>query len=127
MNIRSVAEIPEHDLVPLLLQRSALQGMILAAAGAHGADKMYFRVPAVALSGEASDLGDVDALVYAAGAPEFSAAYEFKRVKIMPHTFHTGMPSKLSELAKAVHQANALERLGFNRLVLAMVIVTDGR
>jgi hypothetical protein len=127
MNTRSLAEIPEHDLVPLILRHSALRGMVLAAAGAHGADKMYFRVPAAALSGHADEVGDVDALVYTSGAAQLAAAYEFKRVKIMPHTFETVMPNKLGEFSKAVHQANSLARIGFSRVVLAILLVTDGR
>jgi hypothetical protein len=48
-------------------------------------------------------------------------------VKIAAHTFSTGSPNKLSAISKAIHQANALERIGFSIVVLAILLVTDGR
>jgi hypothetical protein len=101
--------------------------MILSAAGANRASQIHFRVPSAKLSADSAANGDVDLLVYEDSAPESAIAYEFKRVKIASHTFSTGSPNKLSQISKAVRQANALERIGFSTVVLAVVLVTDGR
>src|SRR5713101_6153300 len=100
MDAPSIAAIPEHDLVPLLLGHGMLRGMILAAAGATTADRFLFRVPVEAMAPKAGEAGDIDALVYTSSAPNFTSAYEFKRIKILPHTFATRTPNKLQELDK---------------------------
>jgi hypothetical protein len=127
MDARSIADVPEHELVELLLRDEPLRGMILSAAGANRAFQIHFRVPSAVLAADPTANGDVDLLVYEDSAPELAVAYEFKRVKIASHTFNTGSPNKLSQLSKAVRQANALERIGFSTVVLAILLVTDGR
>lgn len=127
MDARSIAEVPEHELVPLILRHDPLRRMVLAATGAHFGSVVHFRVPSSELCSDASAIGDVDALIYQSMTPEFAAAYEFKRVKVARQTFRTGRPNKLSALSKAVHQANALERIGFSRVALVVLLVTDGR
>lgn len=126
MDAPSIADVPEHELVHLLLSHNALSSMVLAATIGQGLSQVRLRVPfpAILSSGEQ---GDVDALVYPRGTPERSAAYEFKRVKIARHTFDTGSPNKLSAISKAVQQANALERIGFSQVALVILVVTDGR
>jgi hypothetical protein len=111
----------------MLIKDDLLRGMILSAAGAHLASHIHLRVPSQELAPDSGENGDVDLLVYGDAGPQQAAAYEFKRVKIAPHTFSTGSPNKLAAIAKAVHQANALERIGFSTVVLAILLVTDGR
>ncbi len=127
MDARSIADVPEHEIVELLLEEEPLRGMILSAAGAHRASHIHFRVPSAELTSDRRKDGDVDLLVYGDAGPQSAAAYEFKRVKIARHTFKTGTPNKLSAISKAVHQANALEQIGFSAIVLAVLLITDGR
>jgi hypothetical protein len=125
MDAPSIADVPEHELVPLLLRHSALSQMVFAVTGSQIPSEVHFRVPFSALG--STEQGDVDALVFQSDSPELAAAYEFKRVKIAAHTFDTGTPNKLSAVSKAVQQANALERIGFSRIALVILVVTDGR
>lgn len=126
MDAPSIVDVPEHDLVPLLLNHNVLSQMVFAATGSQIPSEVHLRVPFPALL-NSDEQGDVDALVHQYGTPELAAAYEFKRVKIAPHTFDTGAPNKLSAISKAVQQANALERIGFSRVALVILVVTDGR
>lgn len=127
MDARSVADVPEHELVELLVRDPLLRSMILSATGSTVASRMQLRVPSSELAPDRNELGDVDLLAYEEAALHLAAAYEFKRVKVTREAFYTGNPNKLAEIAKAVHQANALERIGFSRVALAIVVVTDGR
>ena len=127
MNARSIVDVPEHELVELLLEEKPLRSMILSAAGAHYASRCQFRVPVEQLAPTSGEKGDVDLLIYSDEAPEHAAAFEFKRVKIAQHTFQTESPNKLAQISKAVHQANMLERIGFSIVILGILLVTDGR
>jgi hypothetical protein len=127
MDARSVADVPEHELVELLVNDHLLRSMILSATGSNSATRMHLRVPSSELAPDRNELGDVDLLVYDETTPHLAAAYEFKRVKVTRDAFYTGSPNKLAQISKAIQQANALERMGFNRVALAIVVVTDGR
>ena len=127
MDARSIVDVPEHELVELLLNDDLLRSMILSAGGARLESRIHFRVPSLELAPELGEDGDVDLLVCGNEEPHQAIAFEFKRVKIARHTFDTGSPNKLSAISKAVHQANALERIGFSTVVLGILLVTDGR
>ena len=94
MDARSIADVPEHELVELLLKEGPLRSMVLSAAGAHGASQAHFRVPSPELAPDSHKNGDVDLVVYNEATPHLAAAYEFKRVKVSPPTFSTGRPNK---------------------------------
>jgi hypothetical protein len=127
MDARSIGDVPEQELVESLVADRILRSAILSAAGATNASRFLLRVPIADIAAESGEKGDVDLVAYPGSDTHLAAAYEFKRVKISSHTFHTGKPNKLAELSKAIQQANALARLGFNRVVLAVLLVTDGR
>jgi hypothetical protein len=128
VDAKAVTDVPEHELVMAIFAHDILRGMVLSASGSTPDARVFLRVPGAEVSpGGVSKVGDVDALVVSPDHPELAAAYEFKRVKIARHTFDTGMPGKLTELHKAIHQANALATVGFSLVVLTIVVVTDGR
>jgi len=103
--------------------------MLVGAAGTAPDPEMLFAVPTRDLGTPIAEgaPGDIDAVIFPADRIEFATAFEFKRVKVQAHTFLTRMPGKLGELKKGVRQANGLQRMGFHRIVLAVLVVTDGR
>jgi hypothetical protein len=75
----------------------------------------------------AKAFGDIDALVLSKGEAAAARAIQYKRVKITASTFLTRQPNKLQELAKAVHQTNALALVGLAYVWLQVIVVTDAR
>lgn len=127
MQQRSLADIPEPELVDTLCRDSMLRRWLFSPFLTGPQDTHFLRVPFAELATPKPPGGDVDAVLLPAGDAGRAVAYQVKRVKVSDTTFHTLMPGKLGEIRKAVQQANATLSLGFSRVVLAVLVVTDGR
>lgn len=70
---------------------------------------------------------DIDVLVWDPDSPNLATAIECKRIKVTADAFRTGLPGKMTQLQKGAHQTKRLLKLGFSRVFLLPIIVTDGR
>ncbi len=127
MNAKSVAEVPENDLVDLLYGDLRLFGNIAIPPFLEWPVDYRLRVTPGRLGIDKSSFGDVDSLVISCGDAGNACAVEFKRVKVTPGTFITGRPNKLPELSKAVDQANVLAAVGFSMVWITVLVVADLR
>lgn len=127
MQARSIAEIPEPELVQVLSGHPMLRPWLFDPFLTGPSDRIFLRVPFVELAETSYRDGDVDAILLPRGEAGSAVAYQIKRVKVSDTTFQTLMPGKLGGFPKAVQQANATVGLGFSRVVLSVLIVTDGR
>lgn len=122
---RSLASIPEAELVGRLLRSPSTRGRLFAVRGVP--QKHLFRnaVPLTGLLGDPR--GDVDILL--ANADDFSDAvvFQVKRVKITLDTLRAGAPNRLGDLARGVQQANLMADIGFAQVYLWVIIAVDAR
>ncbi|MBV6523133.1 MAG: hypothetical protein MNPFHGCM_03301 [Gemmatimonadaceae bacterium] len=126
MQARSLAEIPEPELVTALCDDPMLRTWLFAPLLTGPRDRWLLQVPFIDL-GIGRHNSDLDAVLLRDGNPIDAVAYQIKRVKVTEATFATGLPGKLGEMPKAVRQANATAALGFARVVLTFLVVADGR
>src|SRR5262249_52221908 len=127
MDAPSATKIHEADLVRWLVCESPAGRMLLEQLGIEDQASGLFEIPTERLCSGASAPGDVDLLLIPAKDTQQCIAFECKRITIPPAAFHTGLPGKLRGLERGVRQANALARIGFSRVFLMVVMVTDAR
>lgn len=120
---RSLANIPEGELVHFLLEDSHWRQRLVGLYGIPGDARHYPEVQLDSLGMQ----GDIDILLVAPGHPEFATAIQVKRVKVTNATFVSGKPNKLGELEKLKRQTNLLVDLGFAQVFCFVVVVVDSR
>jgi hypothetical protein len=127
LNAPSVADIPEDELVAFLWDWAGPWRRIAMPPATESpmVERLQVTPSQIGLSTEA--FGDIDALVLSKGDAAGARAIQYKRVKITASTFLTREPNKLQELAKAVHQTNALATVGLAYVWLQIIVVTDAR
>ena len=126
MDARSIAEVPEHQLVELLFEHSHLVHLAVPPETPEPVTRR-FRIMPSHLDLPAGAFGDVDALLISANDASCARAVESTRIKVTTATFRTGEPNKLQELRKACYQVNAAATTGFSRVWLQIIVVMDAR
>jgi hypothetical protein len=121
----SLAEIPESDLIDMLITSPITRDSFLGMKGVPDQPLYRTNIPHREVPG--GDQGDVDLLLWNPDRPHEATAVEAKRIKTKASTFMTGTPNKLHEIEKACTQANKLEALGFAHVFLFVYIVVDSR
>jgi hypothetical protein len=127
VNAESVAEIPEARLLDLIYSDVGFYSAITVPPQTRGPIKYRLRVQPADVGLAKTAFGDVDSLLLSQSDASSARAVQFKRIKITAETFHTGQPNRLRELAKVVHQANALVKVGFSFVWVAVIVVVDAR
>jgi hypothetical protein len=122
---KSLAEIPEPELVKRLVDDPVLLSDLLAVKGIPSHSVPHTRVPFAGLPGDAR--GDVDLLLVDPSAPHQATAVEVKRVKFDAEALRTGRPNGLQGLKKGLRQAGTLAGIGFWQPYLYAVVVVDSR
>lgn len=120
---RSLAEIPEGELVQFLLADSHWRQRIV---GLHGIPDEARHYPEVQLA-SLGKKGDIDILLVAPGHAEFATAIQVKRVKVSSMTFASGKPNRLDALKELKRQTNLLVDLGFAQVFCFVIVVVDSR
>jgi hypothetical protein len=121
----SLAEIPESDLVEMLITSSITRDSFVGIKGVPEQPVYRTNIPHRDVPG--GDQGDVDVLLWNPSRPHEATAVEAKRITVKASTFKTGTPNKLHEIEKASTQANKLADLGFAHVFLFVYIVVDSR
>jgi hypothetical protein len=125
MTHRSIANIPESDLIATLLADWYWRQTILNFHGIPNQPEIRQCVSLASLPGQGD--GDVDILAWDRKKPESATAVEVKRIKVGAGAFVSGKPNKLQEYEKACRQANRLARIGFWQVYLFVLVVVDSR
>lgn len=123
-NHRSIAEIPEQELVSTLMSCSLSRADLTRIRDFPDEFDYFTEVPINELPG--NPVGDIDILLVPSDTSR-SVAIEVKRVKIGHDSYDTGQVNKLTGLNKGVQQANRLAKLGFNLAYLYVFVVVDSR
>jgi len=123
----SATEIEEKNLAKFLFTHPLFSDVVLKNLGFKVGCQIYLEIPTVSLFASEVRPGDIDILIRHGTPAQEITAIEFKRVKIPSRAFLTETPTKIQDLKRGVHQANALYDLGFARVLLLIAIVTDGR
>ena len=124
-NSRSLADIPERELLELLMADRHWRDRMTGVEGIPFGAQYALGVPLAGLPN--SPRGDVDLLLAMESQPEFSTAVQVKRLKVSVRTFRTGAPNKLGELELAARQAELLVKIGFAQVYLYVITVVDSR
>ena len=119
----SLADIDEGDLVQRLLADPHWRSRLL---GLYEFPTSLRDYPQV-LHDELGKKGDIDILVVDPAQPQFATCAQVKRIKVTAHTFQTGKPNKLAEVAKLHEQSNRLVELGFWQVFSFALVVVDSR
>jgi hypothetical protein len=122
---KSLAAIPEKDLIRRLVENPLTRADLLGVRGMPTAPLIYQALDLRGAPGSVET--DADLLFVETNAPEVAVAVEAKRIKVHETTFQSGKPNKLQEYGKAVEQANLLARVGFAQVYLYVFIVVDSR
>lgn len=124
MVYESLAEIPEVDLVRLLLSDSHWRERILRLDGIPDGVKYFSEVELDGLDAK----GDVDILAVNPLTPHLATAVQVKRVRVSEKSFaKDGKPNKLNEISKLNRQASLLVELGFWQVFAFVFVVVDSR
>jgi len=126
LNHASLADIPEDELVKVLLANGYWRSRLIDYYGIPEDGAIKQRVPLDTAPG-GHFKGDIDILLRAIGHPEQAVAYEAKRIKFGMSQLRKGKPSKLRELERAKQQANRLAKVGFWKVFLYVFTVVDSR
>jgi hypothetical protein len=123
---RSLAEIPEHELIQLLMAQRHGRDFMFGIKGMPNNPRVLMRVPLAGAPGGVR--GDVDLLLVEPLLPLDSVAIEVKRVRVGARSFEpAGKPNKLSDYREGVRQANLLAEIGFAQVYLYVLVVVDSR
>lgn len=121
----SIAEIPEGELVALLLSEPVWR-MRLTELDGIPTDPLILQQ--VSLEGVPGGFfGDIDILLCDVSHPDLAVAIEAKRIKLDSSAIRRELPKKLPELRKALQQVNRLADIGFWRVYLYVFVVVDTR
>lgn len=120
---RSLAEIPEGELVRFLLADPHWRQRLVGLHGIPSDAVHYTEVPLTALGKK----GDIDILLVGPGHSEFATAIQVKRIKVSTMTFACGKPNKLDALEELKKQTNLLVDLGFAQVFCFAIVVVDSR
>ena len=121
---RSIADIPEAELIQELMQNPHWRSSVLNIQGFPSDAKAFLEI---SLSGLFSLEGDIDILLVSTARPNEAIAVQAKRIKVTESSFRTEQPNKLKELEKLWHQTNALVAAGFSQIYCVVLIVVDSR
>jgi hypothetical protein len=122
---RSIADIPEKELVRLLLSDPLGRMDLLGISGIPTDGLTFLEVD---LKGAPGDFkGDVDILVCVPERSDSAIAIEVKRVKVGANAFQSGQPNRLQGYMEGVEQANRLARVGFSQVYLYAIVTVDSR
>jgi hypothetical protein len=127
METSSATDIDEASLAEFLFTNQTIPKIHLTELGVNAGCLVRLAVKTSSLFAGEQLPGDIDVLIQHDKTTGFATAIELKRIKIPVRAFNTGMPTKIQDLKRGVHQANALHELGFGRVILLIAIVTDGR
>jgi hypothetical protein len=119
----SLAEIPEGELVRLLLADPHWRERIVGLHGIPDGARPYPEVPLEGLDGR----GDIDILLVDPLHPEFATVAQVKRIKVKAETFASGRPNRLEALEELKRQSNLLADLGFAQVFSFALVVVDSR
>jgi len=122
---KSLADVPEADLVSQLVADPHWRSSVFGILGMPEAPRIFQKVNL--RKGPGSLVGDVDILLVAPDQPNVATAIEVKRIKVGASAFTSGRPNKLHEYEKAVDQANRLAEVGFAQVYLHVIVVVDSR
>ena len=122
-NAESLATVPEPELVRRLLADPHWRDRILRI---HGIPENVNDYPEV-IHDELGKSGDIDILVVDPTRPQFATGVQVKRVKVSAGAFQTGMPNRLTAIAKLHRQASLLVHLGFWQVFSYALVVVDSR
>ena len=127
MQARSVADIPEEELVRELFSDPMCQAWI--APGDLELDhRAAFSVSLRSLvTTSPQPEGDVDLLLARPSLPERATAIQLKRVKIAHQSYREGRANKLKKIPRLAQQTNLLVDLGFHRVCAVILVVVDSR
>ena len=127
MKARSVAQIPEEELLKILMADPMCRAWILPL-DLRTDFTPLFRVPLDRFKTESRrPEGDIDLLIVQGQAAEHAIAMQFKRVKVGAASFQTGLATKTRQIGKLATQSNILVELGFHRVVAVIVVLVDSR
>ena len=127
MQSESVTEKPEPELVEFIFSDYFLSRSLGVPPLTSGRCRHRLGVRPQDLGLPQSAFGDLDAVLLVENDAATPRAVQFKRIKVKPDTFATGLPNGLQGLSKGVEQANALAAVGFSVVWLSVVVVVDAR
>lgn len=122
----SISDIPEADLIEMLIKNQYWRSFLLNIKGIPDDPKISLSVPLSSIPGYQGS-GDIDLLLCAKKAPCLATAIQVKRVKVKNSTFKKENPNKLKELQKGVRQTNQLVDIGFSQVCFFIFVVVDSR
>jgi len=122
---KSIANIPEAELIDLLIRDPQWHSRILEIHGIQSGSLVFQRVSLSGLPG--GPRGDVDILLIVPGRPDLATAIEIKRIKVSASSLRTQQPNKLRELKRGVQQVNMLAKIGFSQVYFFVFVVVDSR
>ncbi len=123
----SATDHSERELLEWLSGVPSLRALLLSELGLDHSFSLGVRVTEPFISDRQSKPGDIDLLVCSHADPQATIAIECKRVKIRIEDDRNTRVTKLRDAVGGIRQANALAKLGFSRVYLLLLLVTDGR
>jgi hypothetical protein len=125
VNYRSISDIPESELVELLLADADWRPRIIGLSAIPANVRYCLSVNLATAPGACR--GDVDILLAAPNHPELATAIQVKRVKYGAKAVRAGQPNKLGDLELGVRQTNLLATIGFSQVYFYVLVVVDTR
>ena len=125
MTHRSIADIPEGELVEELLGSQYWRNRLLGIRGIYTDSISCSMVSLTGLPGQPK--GDIDILLCPPDRPHHATAVQVKRIKVGAAALRNNKPNKLAGFLKGVKQANRLAELGFHQAYLYCFVVVDSR
>ena len=125
MEHRSIADIPESELVRMLLSDPQRRMDLLGIKGVPSDALDFQGVPLDSVPGNFR--GDIDILLCTKDRPDSAIAIEVKKIKVGASTFQSGSPNRLEGVIEGIAQANRLARVGFSRVYLYVCVTVDSR
>ncbi len=123
----SIVDKPEPKLLEVIFNDYFLSRSLGVPPLASGRCRHRLGVLPQDLQLASSAFGDLDALLLVENDAASPRAIQFKRIKVKPDAFATGLPNGLQGLSKGVEQANALAAVGFAVVWLSVLVVVDAR
>lgn len=127
MAAEAIIDVPEEALVRFMFDRRPEFDNIVIPPQCPGRVIARLCVRPTDLNLPVESFGDIDVLLVPEELPHQCRAVQYKRIKIKPDSFRSGVPNKLAQLSKASRQANALVLVGFAYVWLNILVVTDSR